>query len=218
MTGLIPNRLLFRFEIALRYRKSPEIDGDLGDWSDKYLLPVLDRLDGGTPFGRILMGWNESGLFIACRVEGRRSAFQCDPKAFWKGDNLRLMTDMRDARDNRRASRYCRQFFFLPAGGGKHGDEPVAGAARINRATENAPPVESGLIRIAGKRDADAYTLEAHIPAEALAGFDPDEHRRIGIYTMLEDRDLGQQYLTVGDDLNWHVDPSTWATAVLTRP
>lgn len=218
MTGLVPNRLLFRFEIALRYRKSSQIDGNLSDWSDKYLLPVLDRLDGGTPFGRIWMGWNESGLLIACRVEGRRSAFQCDPKAFWKGDNLRLMTDMRDARDNRRASRYCQQFFFLPAGGGKHGDEPVVGAARINRATENAPSVEPGLIRIAAKRDADVYTMQAYIPAEALAGFDPDEHRRIGIYTMLEDRDLGQQYLTVGDDLNWHVDPSTWATAVLTRP
>ena len=218
MTGLVPNRLLFRFEIALRYRKSSQIDGGLSDWSDKYLLPVLDRLDGGTPFGRIWMGWNESGLFVACRVEGRRSAFQCDPKAFWKGDNLRLMTDMRDARDNRRASRYCQQFFFLPAGGGKHGDEPVAGTARINRATENAPPVEPGTIRIAGKRDADVYTMEAHVPAEALAGFDPDEHRRIGICTMLEDRDHGQQFLTVGDDLNWHVDPSTWATAVLTRP
>lgn len=218
MTGLVPNRLLFRFEIALRYRESPEIDGDLCDWPDAFLLPALDRLDGGVPFGRIWMAWNESGLFLASRVEGRRSAFQCDPKAFWKGDNLRLMTDMRDARDNRRASRYCQQFYFLPAGGGRHGDEPVAGTARINRATENAPPVAPGVIRIAGRRDAEGYSLEARIPAEALSGFEPDEHRRIGIYTMIEDRDLGQQYLTVGDDLNWHIDPSTWATAVLTRP
>ncbi|MBP7936952.1 MAG: hypothetical protein KA354_20100 [Phycisphaerae bacterium] len=218
MTGLVPNRLLFRFEIALRYRQSPEIDGDLCDWSDKHLLPVLDRLDGGTPFGRIWLAWSEAGLFLACRVEGRRSAFRCDPKTFWKGDNLRLMTDMRDVRDNRRASRYCQQFFFMPAGGGKNGDEPVAGAARINRATEDAPPVPPGLIRIAGRREKDTYTMEAHIPAAALSGFDPEEHRRIGICTMLEDCDLGQQYLTVGDDLNWHIDPSTWATAVLTRP
>jgi hypothetical protein len=34
---------------------------------------------------------------------------------------------------------------------------------------------------------------------------------------MLEDGDHGQQYLTVGDDLYWYVDPSTWATAVLQR-
>jgi hypothetical protein len=59
--------------------------------------------------------------------------------------------------------------------------------------------------------------LEARIPAECLNGFDPVEHPRIGLYYMLEDRDHGQQYLTVGDDLYWYVDPSTWATAVLSR-
>ena len=34
---------------------------------------------------------------------------------------------------------------------------------------------------------------------------------------MIEDSELGQQALTVGDDLYWYVDPSTWATAVLIR-
>ena len=217
MSGLVPNRLLFRFEMPLRYRESPAIDGDLSDWSDAFLLPDLSRLDGHEPFGQIWLAWNETGLFLACRVEGRRSPFECDPKAFWKGDNLRLMTDMRDTRDLKRASRYCQQFYFLPAGGGKDGKVPVAGAARVNRATEHAPPVPPGSIPIAGTREGSVYTLEAHIPAEVLSGFDPDEHTRIGICTMLEDRDLGQQYLTVGDDLNWHIDPSTWATAVLVR-
>ena len=32
---------------------------------------------------------------------------------------------------------------------------------------------------------------------------------------MLEDNEWGQQYLTVGDDLAWNVDPSTWATGLL---
>ena len=62
------------------------------------------------------------------------------------------------------------------------------------------------------------YTLEAHIPADCLSGFDPAEHPRIGFYYILEDRDHGQQYLTIGDDLYWYVDPSTWATAVLRKP
>ena len=48
-------------------------------------------------------------------------------------------------------------------------------------------------------------------------GFDPVEHPRIGFYYMLEDRDHGQQFLTVGDNLYWYVDPSTWATVVLAR-
>lgn len=214
---LVPNRSLFRFEFALHYRPSPTIDGDLSDWDDRFLLPELGRLDDQPALGRVWMGWNESGLFVACRVEGRSGPFRCDVKQFWKGDNLRLLTDMRDTRDIKRASRYCQQFYLLPAGGGRDGKSPVAGVARIPRATENAPEVADDLIRIAGKRTSYAYTLEAHIPAEALSGFDPDEHRRIGVYVMLEDMELGQQYLTVGDDLNWYIDPSTWPTAVLSR-
>jgi len=214
---LVPGRSLFRFEFPLRYRASPRIDGDVGDWSDEFLLPDFGPLDRQESFGRIWLAWNETGLFVACRVAGRRLPLRCDPKQFWKGDNLRLCTDMRDTRDIKRASRYCQQFYFLPSGGGKDGRSPVAGAARVHRATEHAPLAPPDAIEIAGRRKGDAYTMEAHVPAEIIAGFDPDEHRRIGIYTMLEDLELGQQYLTVGDDLNWHIDPSTWATAVLIR-
>ncbi len=217
MDTLVPNRLLFRFEFPVRHRTSPEIDGDLADWSDEFLVPDLGALDGKPGFGKIYLGWNETGLFIACSVEGRRSAFQCNPQSFWKGDNLRLCTDMRDTRDIKRGSRYCQPFYCLPAGGGGDGRSPVAGAARIVRATENAPAVPPGLVKVAGQRDGLRYTLEGHIPAAALSGFDPEEHKRIGVYTLLEDRDLGQQHLTVGDDLNWYIDPSTWATGVLTR-
>jgi hypothetical protein len=217
METLVPNRLLFRFEFPIRYRKSPVIDGDLSDWSDEFLVPDFGAMDDEPAFGKIYLAWNETGLFIACGVEGRRSGFQCDAKSFWKGDNLRLCTDMRDTRDIKRGSRYCQQFYFLPAGGGRDGRSPVAGGARIVRATENAPPVGPGLVKVAGQRDGLRYTLEGHIPAAALSGFDPDEHKRIGVYTLLEDRDLGQQHLTVGDDLNWYLDPSMWVTGLLAR-
>ncbi len=217
MSTLVPNRLLFRFEFPLRYRSAPVIDGDLSDWSDQFLLPDFGSLDGNASFGRIWMAWNEAGLYVACRVQGRKQPFKCDPHKFWEGDNLRLCTDMRDTRDLKRASRYCQQFYFLPSGGGHDGRSPCAGPARIHRASENAPLPPPGSISVAGVRSGEVYTLEAHIPGKALSGFDPDDHPRIGVYTMLEDVELGQQYLTVGDEFNWHVDPSTWATAVLTR-
>jgi hypothetical protein len=217
MSALVPNRFLFRFEFPLRYRKAATIDGDLSDWSDKFLLPDLGPIDPAPSFGKVYMGWNEEGLYIAAKVQGRHLPFQCDPKQFWKGDNLRLMVDTRDTRDIKRGSRYCQKFYFLPAGGGKDGRAPTAGAPKIHRATENPPPVPPGLLQVAGRRAGTTYTVEAHIPTDALFGFDPVEHPRIGIYTILEDKEHGQQYLTVGDDLNWWVDPSTWATAVLTR-
>ena len=218
MSKLVPNRMLFDFEFPLRYRANvPAITGNLSDWNNTHRLPDLVEIDDEKPFGEMWACWNDEGIGIACRVTGKSRKPQCNPKTFWKGDNLRLCTDMRDTRNIKRASRYCQQLYLLPAGGGKGGREPVAASAPLNRARENAPPVSPGRINIAAQVAADGYQLEAFIPAACLNGFDPREHPRIGFYFMLEDSELGQQYLTVGDDLYWHIDPSTWATAILSR-
>lgn len=216
MTQLVPNRYLFDFEFPLRYcAQPPRITGDLADWTDAYLLPNLGEIDGGATFGQVWAAWNDEGIAIACRVTGKRQPPECDPRVFWKADNLRLCTDMRDTRNVRRATRHCQQFYFLPTGGPRGG--PVAASAPLQRAQAAAPTVAPGVIRIAARITREGYALEALIPAHALAGYDPREHPRIGFFYMLEDRELGQQFLTVGDDLYWYIDPSTWPTAVLTR-
>ncbi len=218
MNALVPNRLLFNFEFPLHYLcNAPALDGRASAWSDEFLLPTLGEIDGRKEFADVWAGWNESGLYIACRVTGRKSALRCDPRSFWTGDNLRLCTDMRDARSAKRATRFCRQFYFLPTGGGPRKDQPVAGVNPFQRAKEPAPRIDAQRLLVASRITRDGYTLEAHVPAECLSGFDPAEHPRIGFYYILEDMDLGQQYLTIGDDLYWYVDPSTWATTVLTK-
>ena len=218
MTRLIPNRFLFDFEFPLAYRATPPvIDGDVADWSDAELLPKFGELDDRPEFADVWACWHETGLYVACRVTGKETPLRCDPQAFWTGDNLRLCTDMRDARSVKRATRFCQQFFFLPTGGGQKKNKPVAGVNKIQRAKEDAPPIPVERLAVASQCTPSGYTLEAHIPADCLSGFDPAEHARIGFYYILEDADHGQQYLTVGDDLLWYVDPSTWATAVLRR-
>lgn len=218
MTGLIPNRMLMRFEIALvRFDTPPTIDGSLAGWDDRFRLPNLSALDDEPEWGDVYLGWHETGLYVACRVTGKTQPPRCNPSRFWKADNLRIMTDMRDTRTIHRASRFCQHWYVLPTGGGADGQDAVAASAKVNRAMENAPVIEPGRLPVAALVDDDGYTLEAHMPADCLAGFDPDDNPRIGLYTMLEDGELGQQYLTVGDEMPWHVDPSLWATAVLSR-
>ena len=218
MTGLVPNRLLFDFEMPIRYRQSPPtLTGDLADWDEEYRLPDLCLLDGQRPFAPVYAAWNEDGLYVATCVDGKRRALFCDPRQFWKSDHLRLCIDCRDTRNIKRASRFCHQFYLMPTGGGVGGRRPVGGSHKIQRAREDAPPVPSDRLAVGARITAQGYTLDAHIPADCLNGFDPVEHPRIGFYYMLEDRDHRQQYLTVGDDLYWYVDPSTWATAVLKR-
>ena len=215
MSELVPTRFLFRFEIPIRRMPAPPpIDGHAERWSEAHLLPDLHEIEGQRGFARVWVGWHESGLYLGCRVSGKLKPLQCDPARFWKGDNIRLMTDMRDARDVRRATRFCQQFFFLPTGGGRDRRQAVGGSHRIQRAQADAPQVK-GDLPVAANVVRGGYSLTAHVPAEALSGFAPTENARIGIYTMVEDTELGQQYLTVGDDLSWYYDPSTWATGVL---
>ncbi len=213
---LIPNRFLFDFEFRLRYRRvPPPVSGDVSDWTDDFLLPRLGSLEGQEEFADVWACWNEHGLHLACRVTGKIQPVHCNPKSYWTSDTLRVCTDMRDARTNRRATRFCQQFYFLPSGGGKDKKSPVAGVAKIQRARADAPTVAATHIAVAASVTQTGYSLTAHIPTNCLSGFDPAEHPRIGFYYIVEDRDHGQQYLTVGDDLYWYVDPSTWATAVL---
>jgi len=216
MPELVPNRLLFRFEFPiLRCGRPPALDGDAARWDDRWLLPPLHTIDGGVGFGRVWVCWNEDGLYIAAAVSGKKSPPRCDPARFRHSDHLRVMTDMRDTRTIRRATRFCQQFYFLPVGGGRSGRKPVAGSAPVARAQADAPPVKPGEIPIAAKVAGGGYSLTAHLPASVLAGFDPAENPRIGFFAILEDCELGQQSLTVGDDLNWWCDPSMWPTGVL---
>jgi hypothetical protein len=218
MKAIVPTRLLFDFEFPLAHRATaPAIDGSLSGWTDAERLPLLGALDGGEDFADVWACWNEEGLFFACRIVGKRRPLRCNPAEFWRGDNVRLCTDMRDARSNKRATRTCQQFFLLPAGGGITGRDPVAGVNKFRQAREDAPPIDADRIRIASIIGNTGYALETHVPRDCLSGFDPDQHRRIGFYYIIEDRDLGQQYLTVGDEYQWFIDPSTWATAVLNK-
>jgi len=235
MTTLIPNRSLFTFEFLLRFRKQlPPLDGTLAGWTKAELLPALGTLDGRPEYSPVWACWNETGICVACRVTDKQSQLHCDPANYWKGDNLRICTDTRPSQENKRATRFCRQFYFLPTGGPSSvhtsaksrsnrkmtiatEKSAVAGTGKFQRAREEAPPIPTHLIRVASHVEPKGYTMEAMIPAECLVGFDPQEHTRMGFYYMLEDTDHGQQYLTIGDDLLWYADPSTWALATLKK-
>ena len=91
MTALIPNRFLFDFEFPLSYHsRPPAINGDLGDWTERDLLPMLGELDGKKDFAKVWSCWSDEGLSIACRVKHKSKPLSCDPRSFWTGDNLRL--------------------------------------------------------------------------------------------------------------------------------
>lgn len=216
MLEAIPSRAFFRLEIPIhRLARTPTIDGQIRKWELRYLLPPLVEIDDEAPFADVYAAWNDDHFLAAFDVPHRKGAVRCEPKEWWKHDGLRLCIDTRDARDIKRATRFCHFFYILPRGGGTGGQRPVINIHRMSRAKEPPPAVDVSRIKVAAQVGRTGYSLEVAIPTACLHGWDPIDHPRIGLFYKVKDTFHGSQHLTVTDELAWNVDPSTWATGVL---
>lgn len=218
MIEALPRRGFLRFELPVRYRgPTLRVDGNLAKWRDEHRLPALIELEDRPPFADVYTAWNEDWFYAAFDVPNKRGQPLCDVAQWWKLDGLRLCIDTRDARDNKRATRFCHFFYLLPTGGGPDRSQPLVGVHRMSRAKEPPPEVDVAQIQIAAIVTRRGYALETAIPARCLNGWNPAEHPRLGFFYKVKDTTIGSQHLTVDDELGWNSDPSTWATAVLMR-
>jgi hypothetical protein len=218
----MPDQLLsptFLFRFALRCQKrEPLWDAKAGvELDETCRLPALaSDLEGAKSFADIRAAWSEAGISLAVHVSGKQQTPWCRHDRCEDSDGLQVWIDTRDTHNVHRASRFCHRFVFLPAGGGRKLEDPVAGQLLINRARENPPPVRPGVLQVCSQKRVDGYILQCHIPAAALVGFDPVEHPRLGFFYCVQDRELGWQTLSVGNEFPFAEDPSVWGTLELT--
>jgi hypothetical protein len=211
---LLPPSFLFRFAAPCRY-KSP-LWGDKGAaLDDSYRLLSLAELDGRPTFAEFYAAWSEQGLAFAAKVRGKQQTPWCRESRPDDSDGVRIWIDTRDTHNIHRASRFCHQFIFLPAGAGRALDEPVADQLLIHRAKENARPVRPGVLAARREKSPSGYSWEGFIPAAALTGFDPEEHPRLGFTYAVVDRELGEQTFCGGSEFPYREDPSLWSTLEL---
>jgi hypothetical protein len=210
---LVPHRFLLRVAHPCPYVKKMPLAG-----SDRLLdLPPDCRIDNFAAmddrrnFADVFIAWNELGLGLQVEVRGKANAPQGDAARPRGSDGITLWLDTRDSRTSHRASRHCHQFHFLAAGGGTERDEPAFAQSKINRALEDAPlaAASSVPLRISSRRN--GYVLEAFLPAEALHGYDPEQHPRLGFYYAIRDDELGEQDLSVGSEFPFWDDPTLWS-------
>jgi hypothetical protein len=165
----------------------------------------------------VRLAWNELGLGLQVEVRGKAEVPRGDESRPRSSDGVTLWLDTRDARTSHRASRYCHQFHFLPAGGGSDRDEPVAVQSKIHRALQDAPLSPPSAIPFRCERVTGGYRVEAFLPAAVLNGYDPEQNPRLGVYYAVRDAELGEQVLSVGADFPFGEDPSLWAVLELVR-
>jgi hypothetical protein len=212
--SLLPQRFLFRFSAPCRYRHPLWKPGGAG-LDESYRLVSLAELENETPVADVSAAWSEAGLLFVVKVSGKKQPIWCRATRAEDSDALQVWIDTRDVHNVHRASRFCHRFIFLPSGGGKKLAEPFGQSLPINRAREPARPVAAGVLQAASRIRPDGYTLECFVPAEAMIGFEPAEHPRIGFTYSLTDRELGQQTFSIGPPMPFDEDPSLWATLEL---
>jgi len=211
---LIPPRLLFRFA-APCLRREPLWTAKGAELDEACRLPGFAELEGQRAWADVRAGWSKAGLAFAVEVRGKKQTPWCRPNRVEESDGLQLLVDTRDVHNVHRAGRFCHRFVFLPRGSGGRMEGPLAAWLPIHRAREHPRPVREGALKAVSRVRGDGYQLACFIPAEALTGFDPDEHPRLGFTYGVVDRELGEQTFTVGTPMPYLEDPSLWGTLEL---
>jgi hypothetical protein len=216
---LLPHRFLVRVAYACRYVKSMPADEDdsLLELPESCRLDNFAAMDGARNFADVRLAWNEQGIGLEVEVRGKSEVPVGDPTRPRASDGMTLWLDTRDARTSHRASRYCHQFHFLPAGGGSERDEPMVAQSKINRALQDAPLSPASAIPFHCERIKGGYRIEAFLPAAVLNGYDPEQNPRLGVYYAVRDAEQGEQVLSVGAEFPFSEDPSLWSVMELVR-
>jgi len=215
--SLLPQRFLFHMAVPCVYRhpvwtpRGPELE-------EKYRLVDFGELEGRTSFAEVRAAWSEEGLAFRVQVRGKQQPAWCRATRPEDSDGLRLWIDTRDLHNVHRASRFCHEFLFLPAGGGSRAEDAVTAWMPINRARENPRVLKPEALAVRSVRQRDGYVLAAFLPAEVLTGYDPQEYPRLGFTYAVIDRELGEQTFGVGSPMPYQEDPSLWGTLELVKP
>jgi hypothetical protein len=212
---LLAPRFLFRFAVPL-LRRNPLWKPGGVELDTTYQLLNLAELDSSTEdrerrFADVRVAWNTDGLLFNVKVEGKQQPVWCRDGRLEDSDGLQVWIDTRATLNIHRASRYCHRFAFLPAGGGHGNTEPVADQLLINRARENARPIRPRELQVTAKITKTGYWLAAFVPAAALGGYDPHQHRQLGFTYAIYDRELGLQTFASGPAFPFAEDPTCWA-------
>jgi hypothetical protein len=214
--ALAAPRFLFRFAVPVLRRDLIWAPGGI-ELDESCQLLNLAQLDSGTAdrensIADVRMAWSADGLAVNVRVDGKKQPPWCRDGRLEDSDGLQVWIDTRATLNIHRASRYCHRFVFLPAGGGRRQDEPMADQLLINRARENARPIRPRELQVASRLSKTGYWLAAFVPAVVLGGYDPHQYHQLGFTYAVYDRELGLQTFATGPAFPYHEDPTCWAT------
>jgi len=221
---LLPHRFWFRYRFpVIHVANVPRTGTGLLQLPERCRLPDFSELENANRIGDIRAAWNSNGLGFSVCVSGKSTPPVWVPDDSAASDGLQVWIDTRNTQSIHRASRFCHHFCFLPGGIGPRGGQGVGCQLPIARAREETPIAKMEDVPLHVQLTDDGYRLETWLPRECLHGFEPDSTdgtpaiALLGFYYRICDKELGDQFLSVGRDFPFASDPSLWATLELRR-
>jgi hypothetical protein len=209
MSPLVNPAALFRLRLPCRRRERLWPPGSWGV-DEACRLPSFALVSGVPDVLELALAWSDDGLAVRAAARGVGASRWCQPTRPEDSDGLHLWIATRPTGDSHRAGRFCRRLAFLPTGGGRLADQPVAVVAAIPRTSEVPAELPGGSIDLESKLLPDGWRIDARIKAAALPGWDPAEIPRLGFFAALVDRRLGRVPCFAPPEYPWDSDPTTW--------
>jgi hypothetical protein len=215
---LLPQTFWFRIASTCERRDDMPREGESGpllDLPESCALPDLSSLDETEAWAQVRTAWNPGGLGIAIIARGI-AAQQLVPERPEGFASVQIWVDTRDTRNVSRATRFCSWYVANLKPAPTKRELIVAVAQRpIARATAESRLCRPEQIAARTKLLKDSWTLEVFLPADAVAGFDPETNRRLGFAYHIADGVHNDQFLTVGPGFPVGENPSLWSTLEL---
>jgi len=208
---IVPPSFLFHYQLSVpRIDDLPRKKGGRLQLPDAARVFVPATMNEGAAGFDLRLAWNPDGLGIELIVLGRNSEISGRRHDLKHSDHVLVFVDTRHTANVHRATQFCTALQILPSDEAAH-DQPTVQFIDIaqQRGTHREQDANGAVIAV--ESVSDGYRMELWIPAEQMPGFaEVPEIGHLGFYIVVEDTELGQLPLSIGDDFPIAHDPSLW--------
>jgi hypothetical protein len=192
----------FRLNVDVKYGKEP---------AKKHRLPDTSELLGEDSFADVALAWHEEGIYTRVTVH-QKFEESVYPK-YDQGDAIELFFDTRDLKEAGFPTRFCHHFLILP--------QEVQGVQALEltrfRTEDSHPLCDPRAIQVSTENSFREFTVNIHLPAEILHGYDPHAFDRLGFtYCIHRPKRPSQHFAVSSAYVSVAQHPSLWATCKLT--
>lgn len=208
---IVPPSFLFHYQLSIpRMDDLPRKKGGKLQLPDAARVFVPASLNEGAAGLEVRLAWNPDGLGMELIVRGKKSEISGRRHDLKHSDYVLVFIDTRHTANVHRATQFCTALQILPSDEAAQ-DAPTIQFVDIAQQRGTHREQDAKGVVIAVESVSDGYRMELWIPAAQMPGFaEVPDIGHLGFYVVVEDTELGQLPLSIGDDFPIAHDPSTW--------